>query len=70
MAIITEGGYLGSKIVENFDENEFRKAIWELYLLEVLWRGKGNPLEADRLMKLRVRLKASVGIETVNKEEN
>lgn len=53
-----------------FDENEFRKAIWELYLLEVLWRAKGNPLEAERLMNLRMRLKASVGIATVNKEEN
>ena len=47
-----------------FEEGEFREAIWELYLLEVLWRAKGNPLEAERLMNLRVRLKQSVGIET------
>jgi len=55
--------------VLNWNEDEFRKAIYEMYLLEVLWRGKGNPLEADRIMKLRVRLKASVGIETKFKEE-
>lgn len=58
-----------SKMFE-FDENEFKSAIWEMYLLEVLWRAKGNPLEADRIMNLRVRLKKSVGIETTFKEEN
>lgn len=52
------------------DEDEFRKVVYEMYLLEVLWRAKGNPLEADRIMKLRVRLKESVGIETTFKEEN
>lgn len=56
--------------MEVIDENEFRNVVYEMYLLEVLWRAKGNPLEADRMMNLRVRLKASVGIETKFKEEN
>lgn len=51
-------------------ENEFRKVVYEMYLLEVLWRGKGNEKEAERMQNLRVRLKASVGIETKFKEEN
>lgn len=55
--------------MEVIDENEFKSVIWEMYLLEVLWRAKGNPLEADRIMNLRVRLKSSVGIGTTYKDE-
>jgi hypothetical protein len=56
--------------LEVSDENEFRNVVYEMYLLEVLWRAKGNPQEAERMMNLRVRLKKSVGIETTFKEEN
>lgn len=56
--------------MEVSDENEFRNVVYEMYLLEVLWRAKGNPQEAERMMNLRVRLKKSVGIETTFKEEN
>ena len=56
--------------MEVSDESEFHKVVYEMYLLEVLWRAKGNTLEADRIMNLRVRLKSSVGIETKFKEEN
>lgn len=56
--------------MEVTDEKEFALAIGDMYALEVLWRAKGNTQEADRLMNLRVRLKASVGIETKFKEEN
>jgi hypothetical protein len=55
--------------LEVSDENEFRNVVYEMYLLEVLWRAKGNPQEAERMMNLRVRLKQSIGIETKFKEE-
>lgn len=48
--------------LDEFDIDKFREAIWEMYMLEVLYRAKGNPVEADRLMNTRVKLKESVGL--------
>lgn len=60
---------MGRVLVEDFDEKEFTDAIGDMYLLEVLYRGRGDTVNADRLMNIRVRLKHSVGIESKFKEE-
>lgn len=56
--------------LEEFDIDKFREAIWEMYMLEILYRARGNPIEADRLMNTRIKLKESVGLENNFKEEN
>lgn len=55
--------------LEEFDIDKFREAIWEMYMLETLYRARGNPIEADRLLNTRIKLKKSVGIDTTFKDE-
>lgn len=39
------------------DKEKFDEAIWDLFMMETMHRTNGNPIQADRVKNIRVKLK-------------
>jgi hypothetical protein len=42
------------------DKEKFDEAIWDLFMMETMHRTNGNPIQADRVKNIRVKLKEAV----------
>jgi len=43
------------------DKEKFDEEIWDLFMMETMHRTNGNPIQADRVKNIRVKLKEAIG---------
>ena len=45
------------------DKEKLMDAIWDLYMTEARLRHSGYPIEADRIMNIRIKIKEATGLD-------